>query len=680
MAQNNRPSGSAMEPLASAVSAPRWSVVLACALLIAAGAAAYSNCFTGTFLYDDVTVIQAREDRLWPPVKIWATSTAVPDYTFALNYRLDGFHPLGWHVVNLAIHLLAGLTLFGLVRRTLPLVSFPISWIPERRLSGAMCTLLASAVALLWMVHPLQTESVTYIVQRQTALMGLFYLLTIYGLLRGATSPKRGMAWYAVAVAACALGMRSKQSMATAPLMALLFDRTFLAGTFRLALRKRWILYLLLAATWGLLYSSSERIQTVGLGIAERQMGMLDYARTQFGVIRHYIRLCFWPTGLTLDYNWPIARTLDDVAAPAAMIVPLLAIVLWALWKRPAWGFLGAWFFVILAPTSSFITILFPAYEHRLYLSLAAVVVAAVFAAYWLTAKAMRRFVSDPQRRELAEGALVAVASVAAAIALGLATYERNKDYQSPAALWQANVLTRPQNPRAHAALGEALAAEKKYDEAVASYHAAIYLDPYFAQAWSNLGAAELARGNADAAVTDLRRSVQLDPTVGATRFNLALALERQDSLPAAMEEYRQAIRLNPALAAAHYNLGNLLAREKNREAAVAEYELAVRYSPRCAQAYHNMGVVQAAMGRFDEAEKNLRLAAQYDPDRPESLAMLAAVLARQNRFDEASNLAQQAADLADKNGNRALAGELRLRGDLYRTHRLSGSPPASQP
>ena len=97
---------------------------------------------------------------------------------------------------------------------------------------------------------PLQTESVTYIIQRTEALVGLFYLLTLYCVIRGATS-RRSMSWYAAAVAACLLGMATKEVMATAPVIVLLYDRTFLAGSFREAWRRRYGLYLALAATWG---------------------------------------------------------------------------------------------------------------------------------------------------------------------------------------------------------------------------------------------------------------------------------------------------------------------------------------------------------------------------------------------------------------------------------------------
>src|SRR5437870_3823031 len=116
--------------------------------------------------------------------------------------------------------------------------------LPARYAEGAPW--LAAAVAAIWLVHPLQTERVTYVIQRAEALMGLFFLLTLYFLVRGALSPRR-KAWYLAAVLACVLGMGSKEVMSVAPLVALLYDRVFLSSSFKTLIRERWKLYFNLA-------------------------------------------------------------------------------------------------------------------------------------------------------------------------------------------------------------------------------------------------------------------------------------------------------------------------------------------------------------------------------------------------------------------------------------------------
>ena len=180
------------------------------------------------------------------------------------------------------------------------------------------------------------------------------------------------------AVVACALGMGTKEVMATAPIVVLLYDRCFLAGSFREAFRRRWPMYVGLAATWailGALVIAYPWGAATGAGFGLAEAGPWEYARTQPGVILNYLRLSFWPSSLCFDYSWPIATSAGQIIPAAAVIAALLAATLWALRRAPALGFLGAWFFLILAPTSSFVPIITEvAAERRMYLPLAAVV------------------------------------------------------------------------------------------------------------------------------------------------------------------------------------------------------------------------------------------------------------------------------------------------------------------
>ena len=222
------------------------------ALVALATAACYLNSFNGPFVFDDVESIVHNPtihdigSAVFPPAAGGATIVGRPilNLSLAVNYVCGGMDVWGYHVFNLAVHVLAVLTLFGIVRRTLMLPS-----VGERLALAA--PYLAAAVALLWAVHPLQTELVTYVVQRAESLMGLFYFLTLYCVIRSSAS---GAArWSLAAVLSCAMGMATKEVMVTVPLIALLYDRTFLAGSFARALQKRWGLYAGMAACWGVL-------------------------------------------------------------------------------------------------------------------------------------------------------------------------------------------------------------------------------------------------------------------------------------------------------------------------------------------------------------------------------------------------------------------------------------------
>jgi hypothetical protein len=277
----------------------------------------------------------------------------------------------GYHLSNLTIHILAALVLFGVVRQTL--VSERL-----REQFGRAATGLSLTVALIWTVHPLQTESVTYIIQRTESLMGLFLLLTLYCAIRSFDSP-RPRRWQVAAVLACALGMGSKEVMIGAPILVLLYDWIFVGSSFREIWRRRWALYAGLAATWvllALLVATGQARQAV-ISASFAQLGSSAYAKTQCGVILYYLRLSLWPHPLVVDYNdWPIAKTAMDFVPWAVVLGAMLCATLVALWRRSWLGFPGAWFLIILAPSSSLIPIISePAAERRMYLPLAAVVV-----------------------------------------------------------------------------------------------------------------------------------------------------------------------------------------------------------------------------------------------------------------------------------------------------------------
>ena len=444
---------------------PRQAIctALACAAILTAGIGAWSNSFNGPFIFDDLCAIQTNPtlrhfpswDSFRPPQVNSISRRPVVNLTLAMNYAISGPGVQGFHAGNLLIHLLAALLLFGIVRRTL---------------SAEPRTIAVSfAVALIWAVHPLLTESVTYLTERTESLMGLLYLLTLYCAIRGVSSghPWR---WYAAAIAACALGMGAKEVMVTAPIVVLLYDRCFLSGSFREALRRRLPFYFGLAATWAILGALMIAYPwggATGAGFGIAAVGPWEYARTQPGVILHYLRLSFWPSSLCLDYAWPIATSARRILPAAAVIAALLAGTLWALRRAPALGFLGAWFFLILAPTSSFMPIFDAAVERRMYLPLAAIVTACVLAAYGIGNQLVRRVAESAGTRKLLGSVLAALVLLPLAAALGCRTFERNALYRDPISIWQDTVNKRPGNARALNNLGCAYISAGRSDRAV---------------------------------------------------------------------------------------------------------------------------------------------------------------------------------------------------------------------
>ena len=462
------------------------------ALLVAAVVLAYSNSFSGVFLFDDYTSVvhNPRIEHLSSAVS--GTSRPLVMASFWLNYAVDGYRAAGYHLFNLAVHAAAMLALFGVMRRTLRRVRWaggPTGQIGadgESAIEPETADALAWTVALLWGLHPLQTESVTYVCQRAESLMSLLYLLTLYCAIRGLEAARveprppsedtclggrrstaavvpvpdtRGWRWTLGAVACGALGMAAKEVMITAPLAVMAYDWLFGSRPVKDLIRRRWPLYAGLAATWGIL---------AGLMLVRQHATRFEsfawqptpwpvFLFTQCGVVIHYLKLAIWPDRLCLDYAWPTAQSVRAVLPQMLLLAGAGCAVVWAFGRRRAIAFAGVWFFLILAPSSSVIPRPDNAFEHRMYLPLAGVV-AGVVIGVWALLRG--------RARPLALAALVA----AMACALGMTTYRRNLDYQSEIRMWADVVDKRPQNLRARNDLAVALSEAGRVQEALDQY------------------------------------------------------------------------------------------------------------------------------------------------------------------------------------------------------------------
>ncbi len=607
-------------------------------VIVAAGLIAYYNSFSGVFLLDDgIDIVDSHAIRQPILSGGWLETMQRPLVTLSLavNYRLGGLDVWGYHAVNLAIHILSALVLFGIVRRTLRLEGTPVRF-REAATGLGLCS------ALLWLVHPLQTGSVTYIIQRCESMMGLFYLLTLYCVIRGATA-RRGRWWFFCAVASCIAGMASKAVMVTAPLMVLLYDRVFLTGDCKETLRRRWVLYSGLAATWlfladgGLAGNLAGVVSSLHETRAEPPPGLLgghtpiEYASAQPAVVLHYLLLCFWPAELCLDYVWPPASTWVDWLPHTIVLGGLLALTVWALVRAPRIGFLGAWLFFILAPTSSIRPLNNIAFEHRMYVPLAAVVTLAVCAVY--------RVLLFPRQRASASGKFVSIigglAMVVAAVALCALTIRRNQDYHSELAMWEDVVQKRPQNPRAHTDLGVALAADGRVDEAIGHYRQALAINARYFQAHNDLANALVGKGRFEEAMRHFESALRLRSDYDRAHNNLGRALALQGRIEEALAHFKRAVELNPFYADAHSNLGNALAEQGRPEAAIEHYLSALQLDPDLADAHNNLAGALYGLGRSDEAVEHYREAVRLRPDYGDAWRNLGVVLASEQRWQE---------------------------------------------
>ncbi len=653
---------------------PAWIVGLAALVLAGAAALAYRNSLTAPFVFDDTMSIQRNESikHLWPltavfhpPFDTSVTGRPVLNLSFALSYALGHGGTRAHHLGNLAIHILAGLVLFEVVRRTLVLRAAPALARPGSPWLADQAALLAFAVALLWLVHPLQTESVTYVIQRAESLMGLLYLLTLYCFIRSVDGGEAGSkAWAWLAVACCLLGMGTKEVMATAPAIILLYDRTFFAGSLAEAWRRRGrlhaCLWASLALVFLLVFGTKGRNGTVGFGIGVRWW---DYALSQLPAVTRYLRLSFWPRGLVFDYGAQWVPHASAVLPEALLVAALMGATLWALWRAPAWGFLGAWFFAILAPTSLVPGNRQTIAEHRMYLALIPVLVVAVLGLYGAAAAWGRD--SAGRRRTML------VLTLGLATALGAATARRNLDYQTDLGLWTETVAKNPGNYFARSNLGNYLLEQGRLDAALGQYAEALRLKPdfpeghnnrgtalaqegrlaeakeeyrwairlkseYYPDAHNNLGVALAREGDQAGALREFEGVLRARPDILEVRFNYGNALVKLGRPAEAGAAYQEVLRRGLNIPQLHNNYGNLLADEGKTAEALAEYVAALRLDPNYADGYNNLGTALMHAHRVPEAIGNYRRAVWLHPRATEIRLNLANALAKAGRLAEA--------------------------------------------
>jgi protein O-mannosyl-transferase len=587
-------------------------------LLVVIGIAAYHNSFHGPFIFDDEPSITDNPHLyyLWPPRSVlsappYSTVDGRPTVclTLAMNFAMGGLNVTGYHAFNLAAHLASTLVLFGILWRT-----FAGAKLRER--FGAASVALAAVIALLWELHPLQTECVDYVVQRTELLMGFFLLLTLYCTLRGSQSPRPGK-WYLAAVAACALGMGSKEVMVSAPLIVLLYDRVFLTSSFRESWRQRGVLYIGLAATWLFLAALVATTPHSRTGFGINGVTSWDYLKTEAGVIAHYLCLAVWPRPLVIDYeDWPIAYALKDWLVPGMAVVSLLGVTLWAFRSRPCLGFLGAWFFLILAPTSSFLpNVGEVAAERRMYLPLAALVTLAVTAAYALGKRLFHN-------RHLA--ALGWATGGFVILLFTFMTIKRNRDYQSALSIWQDTVAKRPANPRANDNLGVALAQLDRVQEAITHYELSLWLDPNAPEAHYNYANALWQTGRSEEAIRHYQEALRINPGDIKAHTKLGNVLQLMDRTQHAIDQYEQALQINPEYAEAHNNLGMALVGRGRIPEGIAHYERALQINPSLAVAHCNLAVALERTGRVRDAIAHYEQALVINPGLTQAQSALA--------------------------------------------------------
>ena len=542
-----------------------WSVML---LLILVGAGLYANSLRCSFQFDDGYYI-VENPLLHDPFDLraiwsWGPMRFLTNFSLAINYYFSGPNVVPFHVTNILIHVASGILIFFLIWLTTrtPLV--------RHQFSDANAKELALVSSLIFLCHPLQTQAVTYIVQRAASLATLFYLGTLvcYAMARLTASSR----WYWASCAACLLAMFTKQTAFTLPFMILLYDWAFFAPEHRTRNEKilRYFPFLIALAIIPLITQSHSRDavaqQYAGIPVLVGSASRPEYLMTQFNVIRTYLRLLFFPVNQNLEYDYPIAHSLTEphTLASFLLLAGILSFALWIFRKQRLIAFGIFWFFITLSVESSIIPIPHVIFEHRVYLPLVGFAIAISAGAYAL----------------LRQKKVCRILMIAGLILLSFLTVKRNRIWETKFTLWQDVVKKSPNMGSSHYSLGLSLAELGRHQEAIVEY----------------------------------QRSLDLGYKHPRRDSDFARAYEALNDLPHATAYYRNSIKTDPTFVPAYNNLGAIYARQKEFAQALEATQRASELAPNNVATLGNLGAIYASLGRYDEATAVLELALRVDP------------------------------------------------------------------
>ena len=639
----------------------------------------YSNIYQCPFVFDDGpgieenTTIRTLSNYSSPGGLL--RPRAIVGFTFALNYKFGKLNVFGYHLVNVLIHIINGFIVYFLAQTIFTQLSntsaqrfgelnSPKSKVqgPRSKVQGpqpaisqstinnqqSIIFLMSLTAALIFIAHPIQTQAVTYTVQRCASMAAMFYLASAFFYLKArilAQSSKleaqssgghplsafslQSSAFFTLCIICGMLAFLSKQNTASLPGVILLAEYLVIDRTWEGWKRKiPW--FCLTFAFWALFVLYVIGFFSGGTGGGIEAGGVLEdvsrltqetknvsrwsYLCTQFNVLVIYIRLFFLPIGQNLDYMYPFRIGFFDGYTPLAFafLIGIIAIGIWNIKKRPVICFGIFWFFITLSVESSLIPIRDALFEHRLYLPMFGFAIIVSYLVF--------HYLSNKR-------SLALVLSLSIIISLGLATNLRNITWQNDTTLWSDVVSKSFHNYRGHNNLGYVLDKQGRTEKAVEHYLQALRIQPDYAEAHYNLAIHLDKQGRTKEAIEHCLQALRIDPDFAEAHYNLGNALDKQGHTEEAIGHYLQALRIQPDFAEAHNNLGNALSKQGHTAEAIEHYLQALRIQPDFAKTHNNLAVALNKQGRTEEAIAHYLQVLRIKPDYDQAHNNLAAAL-----------------------------------------------------
>lgn len=590
-------------------------------LMVILGFSIYSNTFHASFHLDDVNNIVENPPiwKLSDTGHLWAhfPQRFVAYWSFALSYHFSKLNVLGYHLFNFLAHLFSSLFVFGLVSVMLK----------TPRLKGAIpaehCELIAFFSGLIFLCHPVQTQAITYIVQRIASLAALFYLASVFFYLKARVDKKK--VYYLLALIAAVLAMFTKEIAYTLPFALLLFELS-LMGAARKNIGKKILailpFFLLLLVVYLFCYHRDVQagyIKDISIG---SEMSRVDYLLTQFNVIRTYIRLLFVPLNQNLDYDYPTANSLMQPSTFASFLF-LAAILFFAvkIFKKQPLIALGIfWFFLTLSVESSIVPIADVIFEHRLYLPLFGFALLVPYGVYqWF-----------PDRKKF----LIILSSIV--LVLAVLTYLRNGVWKDEVTLWQDVIKKSPNKPRGYDNLGIALGQLGRYEEATENFEKVLKINPNSVNTRVSLGIRLAEEGKNEEAMKEFNEALKIQPEYYKTYNSFGIVMARKGNYEEAIRYYKQAIQMNPEYEKAYNNMGIAFRKSGKMEEAIESFKKAVSIQEDYAEAHVNLAACLMAQGKYDEALEHYRKALSIQADDAEAYNGMGVIYYNQGKIEDA--------------------------------------------
>ncbi len=626
----------------------KYDFMFAFLIIIILGIIIYSNSFKCAFQFDDFNIIVNNiKIRNLADIKAWwnlSPTRPVGFFTFVLNYHFDGYNVTYYHLVNLVIHLFNALLVWMMV-----MLIFSTPVMKEHKLFQYRKS-VAFFTALLFVSHPLATQSVTYIVQRMASLAAMFYLSSLVLYVKGRLTEKKSIIRYLLfsgAFISAILAMLTKENAFTLPFAILLFELSFLQKKFpRINFRDYRVItgiLVFVAFTCIIPLKVSFRVfNPIPPSLCHvHTVTPFNYLLTQFRVIVTYIRLLLVPVNQTVDYDYPLSASLFEIKTLFSFLFLLAiltgGIVLYR--KNRILSFGIFWFFLTLSVESSIIPISDVIFEHRTYLPSFGFFLFLTGSLYLLI-----------PRKNIAFAPVILLAII---IINSFLAHERNKVWKDELSLWTDNVNQTPNNSRPYTNLGKAKSHAGDITGGLEAYNKAIICNPGYAEAWFNRGISKGIQKDHLGAIGDYTKSISLDstseytyvnrggektnlndykgaledflkalkisPNNTTTLFNCALSYHNLNDFPNSIKYYSLSISSQPGFVAAYLKRASEYETIHDPDAAYKDYAKAISLEPGNFQSYYQRGFLYYKTGKFEESIADFTRAIELQPPLPDA-------------------------------------------------------------